>query len=61
MSVGWKTRHRLLEQFAVKYGFRSSQTMSWGTKVDGHHDDLRKKIFIEYKEFFKHTNGTFVK
>jgi len=45
MSVGWKTRHRLLEQFAIKYGFRSSQTMNWGrTKVDGHHDDL-KKIF----------------
>jgi len=45
MSVGWNPRHRLLEQFAVKYGFRSSQTMNWGrTKVDGHHDDL-KKIF----------------
>jgi hypothetical protein len=62
MSVGWKTRHRLLEQFAIKYGFRSSQTMSWGTKVDGHHDDLKKKkLKIKYKEFFHTKNGTFVK
>jgi hypothetical protein len=53
MSVGWKTKHRLLEHFEVKYGSRSSQTMSWGrTKVDGHHDDLKKNFFINYKEFF---------
>jgi hypothetical protein len=60
MSVRWKTKHRLLEHFAVKYSSRSQQR-SWWTKVDGHHDDLKKKIILTTKKDLFHPNVTFAK
>ncbi len=34
--------------------------ISWRTKVDGHHDDLRKKNLSPIKNFFTHTHTQMV-